>query len=69
MFSAASFSKASFSTTSWLFDLAASPSVGMVRRMRLGRDLIDAQRLRELDDDDILLAMCGALCAAYGTIQ
>lgn len=38
-------------------------------RFRVRRELIDAQRLGQINDDDILLAMCGALCAALGRLK
>ena len=37
---------------------------GGLRRLRVPRSLVDARRLRQIDEDDVLLLMVGAICAA-----
>ncbi len=68
MFSAASFSQASFTPDAWLFDVAMPP-IGGIRRVMLPRSAVDAQRFRMIEEDDVLLALCGAVCAAYGVLR
>jgi len=41
----------------------AGGGVGL-RRLRVPRGLVDARRLRQIDEDDVLLLMVGAICAA-----
>lgn len=38
-------------------------------RLRVPASLIDAQALREINDDDILLLLATALCAGSGLLQ
>jgi hypothetical protein len=41
----------------------AAGGVGL-RRLRVPRSLVDARRLRQIDEDDVLLLMVGAICSA-----
>ena len=42
---------------------------GGVRRMRLPRSLVDAQRIALIDEDDVLLTIAAALSVGAGSLQ
>ena len=47
-----------------IFGAPIASGGGGLRRLRVHRSLVDARRLRQIDEDDVLLLMVGAICAA-----
>jgi hypothetical protein len=42
---------------------------GMRRRLRVPSAMVDAQRLRQIDEDDMLMLLAESLCAGYGGLR
>ena len=48
------------------FVVSDSASVAAGRRLTVPRRIVDAQRLRAIDEDDTMMMLAAAVAAAYG---